>query len=54
LQAAVGLSSLIAGTVGGLIWTVLGSNVAFLGGAGFMILGTLAFLLVDYRKPAER
>jgi MFS family permease len=54
LQAAVGLSSLIAGTVGGLVWTVLGANVAFFGGAGFMILGTLAFLLVDYRKSAER
>ena len=50
LQAAVGLSSLIAGTIGGLVWTTLGSTVAFFGGAGFMLLGLFAFMLVDYRQ----
>lgn len=56
LQAAIGISSLIAGTVGGLVWTTLGSTVAFFGGAGFMLLGLIAFMLVNYRPqtPVER
>ncbi len=54
LQAAIGVSSLIAGTVGGLVWTKLGSTVAFFGGAGFMLLGLLAFMMVNYRAPGER
>jgi MFS family permease len=53
LQAAVGLSSLISGTVGGLVWTMLGSTAAFFGGAGFMALGLVIFLLVDYRAKEE-
>jgi predicted MFS family arabinose efflux permease len=49
LQATIGVSSLFAGTIGGLIWVSFGSTVAFWGGAGIMLLGLLAFSLVDYR-----
>ena len=49
LQAAIGTSSLIAGTIGGLTWTLLGPAVALFGGAGFMLLGLFIFTLVDYR-----
>jgi MFS family permease len=54
LQSAIGISSLLSGTVGGLVWTALGSTAAFFGGAGLMTLGLVIFLLVDYRNSAPR
>jgi MFS family permease len=43
LGAAIGIASLFAGVFGGWLWTVYGSRIAFLAGAGLMTLGLLAF-----------
>ncbi len=51
LQSAVGLSSLVGGTVGGLIWTFFGSTPAFAYGAVMMIAGLLVFIRLNgYNK----
>ncbi|MBI4992238.1 MAG: MFS transporter [Candidatus Harrisonbacteria bacterium] len=44
LNAAVGISSLLAGLVGGAIWTQFGSNTALLYGAAMMVVGLLTFI----------
>ncbi len=43
LQAAIGISSLLAGTVGGAIWTYINPQAAFIYGIIFMIFGILLF-----------
>lgn len=47
LQAAVGISSLIGGTAGGLIWTFWGATPAFIYGGVLMILGLLVFVRLN-------
>ena len=44
LAAAVGLSSLLAGVVGGIIWTLFGQSTAFMYGAIMMVIGLILFL----------
>ncbi|MDP3999529.1 MAG: MFS transporter [bacterium] len=44
LNAAIGFSSLLAGVIGGGIWTVWGSDAAFLYGLVMMIIGLLTFI----------
>lgn len=43
-QAAIGLSSLLAGLVGGLVWTYFGAESAFLYGALMMFVGFISFV----------
>lgn len=44
LNAAIGISSLLAGLIGGYIWTVSGPTQAFFYGVALMILGLLTFI----------
>ncbi|MDO8429775.1 MAG: MFS transporter [bacterium] len=44
LNAAVGFSSLLAGVIGGSIWTIVGSNMALIYGAVMMLMGLLTFI----------
>lgn len=46
LQAAVGVSSLLAGTVGGVIWTYAGTNQALWYGAALMFIGWTLFVFL--------
>ncbi len=50
LQSAVGLSSLVGGSLGGLIWTYYGSSLAFFYGAAMMTVGSLFFVVVIRMK----
>lgn len=50
LNAAVGLSSLLSGVVGGIIWTKFGSNYALLYGAIMMIIGLLTFVHLNRHR----
>ncbi len=43
LQAATGISSLLAGVVGGILWTVYNSAFAFLYAASFSVIGLIIF-----------
>lgn len=53
LNAAVGISSLLAGLIGGGIWTQLGSNAALMYGATMMAIGLAVFIhLNKHRKVA--
>ncbi len=47
LQSAVGLSSLVGGSLGGLIWTYYGSSFAFFYGAAMMVAGLLFFMMLN-------
>ena len=49
LSASVGLSSLLAGLIGGLIWTSWGSSAAFLYGAIMMFFGLINFIRLNSR-----
>lgn len=53
LQSAVGISSLLGGLIGGTLWTIFGSLVAFLYGASLMIVGLLVFLRLNGFKRAN-
>ena len=53
LNASIGISSLIAGAVGGLIWTVFSSQVAFLYVAGISFLGLMLFLLLTKNQKVQ-
>lgn len=53
LHAAVGISSLLAGVFGGLIWTWFGSAAAFIYGAGFSLIGLIFFLAVSFSLPKK-
>ena len=48
LQTAVGVSSLLAGLIGGLLWTKLGAFWAFAYGATFAALGLIIFLVINF------
>ena len=50
LHASVGLSSLLSGVLGGLIWTIFGSGYAFIFSAGFSLLGLVFFISVITTK----
>ena len=50
LNAAVGLSSLLAGIIGGTIWTKFGSSPALLYGAVMMAIGLAIFIHLNTRK----
>src|SRR3989344_5096981 len=45
LQATIGIASLLAGVIGGTIWTQFGSQPAFLYGAVLMLIGLLVFVV---------
>jgi MFS family permease len=47
LNAAVGLSSLLAGVIGGTIWTIYGPAAAFIYGIAAMTAGLLTFVLLN-------
>lgn len=47
LNAAVGISSLLAGIIGGLIWTYFGSTLAFIYGAVMMAIGLFTFVSLN-------
>lgn len=50
LNAAVGISSLLAGLIGGLIWTKFGSDYAIGYGIIMMVIGLLTFLHLNGHK----
>ena len=50
LNAAVGFSSLLAGVIGGGIWTQFGSNSALIYGAVMMFAGLLTFIHLNRHK----
>lgn len=50
LQAAIGVSSLIAGTMGGIVWTIYGSTAAFLLGGLLMAAGATIFAAINPYK----
>lgn len=50
LNAAVGISSLLAGLIGGMIWTKFGSSPALLYGAAMMAVGLAIFIHLNTRK----
>jgi len=50
LAAAIGVSSLLAGLIGGTIWTFWGSTAAFVYGASMMLLGLLTFIRLNRFK----
>ncbi len=50
LHSAIGISSLLSGVLGGLIWTVFGSSYAFIYSAGFSLLGLIFFISVLITK----
>ncbi|MDD4931616.1 MAG: MFS transporter [Candidatus Colwellbacteria bacterium] len=50
LHAAVGISSLLAGLIGGLLWTNFGSAYAFIYGAGFSVVGLIFFMVMGFRS----
>lgn len=50
LNGAVGISSLVAGLIGGGIWTKFGSNPAFLYGAVMMVIGLLTFIYLNRQR----
>ncbi len=52
LQAAIGIASLIAGTVGGLLWTKISPVVALSGGMGLMAIGFVLLLFLNTKKAA--
>lgn len=47
LNAAIGISSLLAGVIGGAIWTFLGPTPAFLYSAVMMFIGLLTFIRLN-------
>lgn len=49
LQASIGISSLVAGVLGGFIWTSFGAPYAFACGAVLMALGLLLFIGLNRR-----
>ena len=50
LNSAVGISSLLAGLIGGGIWTWFGSNSALWYGAAMMLIGLLTFIHLNRRR----
>src|SRR3989338_8460005 len=54
LNAAVGISSLLAGIVGGMLWTKAGSDAALFYGAAMMAVGLLTFLHLNRHKKVNK
>lgn len=54
LQAAVGVSSFLAGLIGGLLWTKFGAFSAFIYGASFAALGLIIFLIINFLPKRQR
>ncbi|OGY57884.1 MAG: hypothetical protein A3E61_02625 [Candidatus Colwellbacteria bacterium RIFCSPHIGHO2_12_FULL_43_12] len=50
LNAATGTSALLAGLIGGLLWTIYGPAAAFIYGAVFSGLGFVVFVIFSLRK----
>ncbi|MBI2592557.1 MAG: MFS transporter [Candidatus Colwellbacteria bacterium] len=50
LNAAVGLSSLLAGLIGGILWTGFGSDAAFVYGAVMSSIGLIVFSAVNLTR----
>ncbi len=50
LNAAVGLSSLLSGLIGGALWTFYGPAAAFIYGAVLSLIGLCVFLVFAFRK----
>lgn len=53
LNASVGISSLLAGVIGGGIWTKFGSGPALIYGIAMMAVGLLVFVYLNRRKVSE-
>ncbi len=53
LHAVVGLSSLFAGLIGGMLWTKLNSSYAFLYAAITAIAGLVVFLIISFGRHRE-
>lgn len=53
LQATIGISSLLAGVIGGSIWTKFGSQPAFLYGAVLMLIGLTVFILYTIKYGSK-
>jgi len=53
LHAAIGISSLLAGLIGGILWTQFGSAFAFIYGAGFSMIGLIFFVSLTLLKPKK-
>lgn len=51
LNAAVGFSSLLAGVIGGLLWTVFSAQIAFLYGICLASAGLIMFLYISFIRP---
>lgn len=51
LNAAVGFSSLLAGAIGGLLWTVFNAQVAFLYAICMASVGLMMFLYISFIRP---
>jgi len=54
LNAAVGISSLLAGVIGGAIWTIVGPGAALVYGIIVMFLGLVAFLIYNKYYGKDR
>jgi MFS family permease len=52
LNAAVGISSLLAGLIGGGIWTRYSSDAALVYGAIMMVIGLLTFIHLNKHREA--
>ncbi len=50
LNAAVGISSLLAGVIGGIVWTEFGARYAFLYSAVVSFVGLIFFLWISFGK----
>jgi MFS family permease len=50
LEAAVGISSLLSGLVGGLIWTIYGPAYALYYAAALSFLGALIFVVINFSE----
>ena len=53
LHAAIGISSLLAGLIGGILWTQFGSAYAFIYGAGFSMIGLIFFMSLSLLRPKK-
>lgn len=53
LNAAVGISSLMAGLIGGILWTWFGSSVALFYGAVMMTTGLVLFIHLNTRHDSQ-
>lgn len=54
LHAAVGVSSFLAGLIGGILWTKFGSSYAFIYGAGVSLIGFLFFISINFLTPKQK